>query len=387
MFNDLPKWLERLQKNSASSSLEKAIHGDRLTPVEIAKLIEETPFYALSAAADFMARTEKRNRGSFTVNIYLTYTNVCTTSCSFCAFYSPPGSPNAYVIQPKRLAEVAKKAEENGIMEIHMVGGNNPDLPFDYYEKLISSIKERTKKVTLKAFTAEEIWFIAKNTGQKTREVLERFKELGLDSLSGGGAEVLDEEVQKIIAPKKVSPEEYLRIHEEAHKVGIKSNVTLMYGHIEDPINVARHLYRVRSIENRSPGFISFIPVRFNPGNTPLGRSDLYKRKAKVGGKYDLRIIASSRLALLGAIDNIVAYWVAMGEKLAQAALNNGANDLGGTFYQEAVISATGSFKAGKRPDELAFMMAQAGWEPWLRNTFYNYINRINPIRVPWMDI
>ncbi len=384
---DPPRWLVKLVDAEGSRALEKAIHGDRLEPPEIAELIADTPFHALAAAADYYARRVKGGRGSFTVNIYLAYTNICITACSFCAFYKPPGKPGAFTRSPRELALAVKKAvEEHGVVEVHMVGGNNPELPFSYYEELISSIKEAAPKTVLKAFTAEEIWFIAKQTGQSTREVLERFQELGLDALSGGGIEILDESIQERIAPKKVPPEEYLRVHEEAHRIGLRSNVILMYGHIEDPIHVARHLYRVRMLEEKAPGFISLIPVRFNPGDTPLGKSRLYREKARLDGQYDLRIIAAARLALLGAVDNIVAYWVSMGDKLAQAALGHGANDVGGTFYKEAVISAArGGVGGGKSPRELAFMLSQAGWEPWVRDTFYNYLRRVEPPKLPWM--
>ncbi|OWJ54991.1 radical SAM protein [Pyrodictium delaneyi] len=382
-----PRWLERLAVEAGSPALEKAIHGDRLEPPAIEELLVKTPFHALAAAADYYARLAKQGRGSFIVNLYLTYTNVCETRCSFCAFYRVPSSPEAYTREPRELAEAARRAvEEYGVREIHLVGGNNPELPFSYYEELVSSIKQAAPNAVLKAFTAEEIWFIARATGQRVREVLERLHELGLDALSGGGTEVLDEELQRFIAPRKIPPEEYLRVHEEAHRLGIRSNVILMYGHVEEPISVARHLYRVKMLEERAPGFISFIPVRFNPGDTPLGRSRLYRERARLDGQYDLRIIATARLVLLGAIDNIVAYWVSMGDKLAQAALAHGANDLGGTFYREAVISAAGGGPGGKEPAELAYMLRQAGWTPWMRDTFYNYLEKVDVAELPWLQ-
>ncbi|KSW10729.1 hypothetical protein CF15_08065 [Pyrodictium occultum] len=381
-----PRWLERLAQEEGSPALEKAIHGDRLEPPEIEELVAKTPLHALAAAADYYARRLKRGRGSFTKNLYITYTNVCVTRCSFCAFYRLPGSPEAYTRSPGEIAgAVRRAAEELGIVEVHMVGGNNPELPFSYYEELVSSVKRAAPRVALKAFTAEEILFIARSTGHRVREVLERLRELGLDALSGGGAEILDEGVQRLIAPLKPGPEEYLRVHEEAHRLGIRSNVIMMYGHVEEPIHVARHIYRVRLLEEKAPGFISFIPVRFNPGSTPLGRSRLYRERARLDGQYDLRIVAAARLALLGAVDNIVAYWVSMGDKLAQAALAHGANDLGGTFYREAVITAAGGGPGGKEPGELAYMLRQAGWEPWLRDTFYNYLERVNTLELPWL--
>jgi len=382
-----PKWLEKLVNTYGLGVVEKSIHGERLEPPEIEKLITETPLHVLAAAADHYARVLKHGKGSFTVNVYVTYTNVCVTACSFCAFYRPPGHREAYTRSPEEVAQIVREASQGRrILEVHMVGGNNPGLGLDYYLELIRAVKRAAPGARLKAFTAEEIWFIARITGHSVREVLEEFKGSGLDALSGGGAEILDEQVEKLIAPKKISPEEYLRVHEEAHRLGIRSNVIMMYGHVEDPIHVARHIYRVRRLEEKAPGFISFIPVRFNPGNTALGRTRLYREKARLDGEYDLRIIAAARLALLGAIDNIVAYWVSMGDKLAQAALSHGANDLGGTFYNEAVIAATrGRVTGGKKPEELAFMLRQAGWAPWVRDTFYNYLEPVNGYNPPWL--
>lgn len=387
MVDSPPRWLERLVEETGCTALEKSIHGDPLEPPEIERLITKAPFHVLAAAADYYARKTRGNRGSFTINLYVTYTNVCVTACSFCAFYRPPGHPEAYTRSPREVARIVKEAaERHRILEVHMVGGNNPELSLDYYTRLIKLVKEAAPGARLKAFTAEEIWFIARNTGHSVREVLETFRDLGLDALSGGGTEILDEGVEKLIAPRKISPEEYLRVHEEAHRLGVRSNVIMMYGHIEDPIHVARHIYRVRRLEEKAPGFISFIPVRFNPGNTALGKTRLYREKARLDGEYDLRIVAAARLALLGRIDNIVAYWVSMGDKLAQAALSHGANDLGGTFYNEAVISATrGRSTGGKEPRELAYMLLQAGWQPWVRDTFYNYLWRPEPFNTPWL--
>ena len=343
MFNP-PHWLEEL--SGESKALEKAIHGDKLSINEIADLIQ-SPFHALTAAADYFARSIKGNRGSFIRNIYLTYTNICVTNCTFCAFYARPGSERGYVLEPRRLALMVEKAwREMGIKEVHMVGGNNPNLEFSYYEELIKSIKQAAPNISLKAFTAEEIWFISKVTGNSVREVLERFKELGLNAMPGGGTEILDEEIQRKIAPLKASPEDYLSVQEEAHRLGIKTNSIMMYGHIEEPIHVAKHIAKLIELQKRAPGLVSFIPVRFNPGNT--------------------------QLAMLGLVDNIVAYWVSMGDKLAQAALAHGANDLGGTFYNEAVISAaSGKEAAGKRAGELIYMLRSAGWDPYERDTIY----------------
>jgi len=386
---ELPYWLKKLVELLGYKELEKIVYGERLEPPEIEKLLTQTPLHVLGAIADYYARLVKNNIGSYVVNIYISYTNICSTACSFCAFYNPLGRNGGYVRSPEEIAKTVKWAwRQYRIREVHLVGGNNPDLDFDYYEKLIKAIKNAAPKVVLKGFTAEEIAFMSRVFGERIRSILERFKELGLDALSGGGAEILDEEVHKIIAPKKPGPDEYLRVHEEAHKLGIKSNVTIMYGHIEKPINVARHLYRVARLEEKSPGFISFILVRFNPGNTPLAKTRLYRERVRKDGVYDARITATARLVLLGKINNIVSYWVALGDKLAQALLTFGANDLGGTFYNESVISVVKTGKGlGKTPEELEYMLMLAGWTPAERDTFYNYYGRRGcNLQLPWLN-
>ncbi len=384
-----PRWLERLAAESGSAALEKAVHGDALEPPAIAELVAETPLHALAAAADYYARTVKRGVGSYTVNLYLTYTNVCVTACSFCAFYRPPGSRGAYTRSPGELAAVARLAWERlGVREIHVVGGNNPELGLDYYVELVRRLREAAPGAVLKMFTAEEIIFISKTSGEPVSRVLLELREAGLQALPGGGIEVLDPQVQRLIAPRKAPPGEWLRVHEEAHRLGIRSNAIMMYGHVEEPIHVARHLYELARLEERAPGLVSFIPVRFSPGNTALGRTRLYRERARRDAVYDLRIIAAARLALLGRVDNIVSYWVSLGDKLAVAGLMHGANDLGGTFYNEAVIGASrGKPTAGKSPGELVYMLLQAGWRPAERDTFYRYHPPARPVasNTPWL--
>ncbi len=382
-----PRWLEKLVLRHEHSKLDKAIYGEKLEPPEIDSLFREADFHVLTLAADYYARKIKNNRGSFVVNLYVSYTNICTTSCSFCAFYEQPTSPRSYVRSIDEITSIARNVyEKKGIREIHVVGGNNPSIPYDYYLELVSKLRSISPNLVLKMFTAEEVWFISKNFGISTEKILEDLKERGLNVLSGGGTEILDDEIQLKIAPKKLSPQEYLRIHEEAHKLGIKSNVIMMYGHIEEPINIARHLYRIRMLEEKAPGFISLVLVRYNPGQTPLSKTPLYRSKQYRYGVYDLRIVAVSRLVLLNYIDNIVAYWVAMGKKLAQAALEHGANDLGGTFYNETVISSAKGSREYTTPEELSFMLRTARWIPYERDTYYNYFPVKKTISLPWME-
>ncbi|MCE4601699.1 MAG: radical SAM protein [Desulfurococcales archaeon] len=385
-----PRWLEDLASEAGVIGLERAIHGDDLSIRDVEEMLREAPLHVLAAAADYYARKVKNGVGSYIVNLYLAYTNVCVTRCTFCDFYVPPERRSkGYLHPPERLGKVAGLAYNRlGVREIHMVGGNDPELPMEYYEEAVKRIKEAAPGAVLKAFTAEEIGFIAKATGNSVREVLDRLIAAGLDAMPGGGAEILSEDVRRRIAPLKISSDEFLEIHRIAHKMGLKSNITMLYAHIEDPVHVAEHIVRVRKLQEETGGFISFIPLRFNPGKTPLSRHPDYRKRGDRGGLYDLRIVAVARLALLGRIDNIMAYWISMGEKLAQAALSHGANDIGGTFYNESVISKASRLekRKGMKPSRLAYHLTVAGWKAMERDTFYNYYQLRGEVpRHPWM--
>ena len=387
---EVPSWLSRLIEFSGVRGLERAIYMEDLSPSDVVEILVDTPFDLLAASADYYARTVKGNVGSYIVNLYLAYTNICVTRCTFCNFYVPPERRSeGYQYTPDRLGHIAGVAYRRlGIREVHIVGGNDPELPLEYYEDVVRSIKASAPGVIVKAFTAEEIGFIAKATGNSVREVLSRLMDAGLDALPGGGAEVLSDDVRRRIAPLKISSSEFLDIHRIAHSLGLRSNITMLYAHIEEPRHIAEHLLRVRRLQEETGGFISFIPLRFNPGNTPLSRHPMYRKLGDRGGLYDLRIIAVSRLVLLGRIDNIMAYWVSMGEKLAQAALSHGANDIGGTFYNESVISRASSVskRKGMKPSRLLFHLEAAGWRAMERDTFYRYYHpRAERIEYPWL--
>ena len=378
-----PRWLSRLVEAAGCRALEKAVYMDPLTAGDVARLLVEAPFHALSAAADAAARMVKMGVGSYTVNAYVAYSNVCVTACSFCSFYRPRGHREAYTLSPGEAAGlVARLHRRHMLREVHIVGGNNPDLPLEYYTGLVRAVAEAAPGAVVKAFTAEEIDFISRTHRVSIRELLLRLRGAGLSALTGGGAEILSPRVHRLLAPRKTPPERWLRVHEEAHRLGIRSNATIVYGHVEEPPEVGEHLVSLRRLQERTGGFVSLILVRYNPLGNPLGRSRLYRGSANTSGVYDLRLTAAARLALLGAIDNIVAYWVSMGPQLAEAALAHGANDLGGTFYMENVVTParTGERRTqGRRPEELALALLEAGWRPAERDTFYNYY----PPRLP----
>lgn len=382
----LPAWAAEAAAEHGLKGLERIAHGEEPSVDELVELLVDAPLPLLAAAADAAARRVKRGVGSYTVNAYIAYTNICVTGCSFCSFYRAPGMPGGYTLEPRRVAALVRALDERyGLREVHIVGGNNPELPLDYYVELLRAVRKAAPGAVVKAFTAEEIAFLSRVHGESVESILRLFMENGLQALTGGGAEILDPGVQRLIAPRKIGPEEWLRVHRTAHRLGLASNATMMYGHVEEPRHVAAHLLRLRRLALESGGrLISFIPVRFNPGGSALARTRLYRERVRESGQYDLRVVALARLALLGAVDNVVAYWVSMGWQLATAALAYGANDLGGTFYRELVITPAatmGRAKAsgGVDPERLALALMEAGWRPAERDTFY----RLHPPRLP----
>ena len=246
-------------------------------------------------------------------------------------------------------------------------------MPLEYYENMMRIIKKSHPDLNIKALTAEEIFFIARLTHNSVKEVLSRLKAAGLDSMPGGGAELFHPEIRDKIVRGKCSGQEWLDTIEQAHNLGIKSNSTMLFGHVEKPEHIVDHLIKLREVQKRTKGFITFIPLKFSLENTELEQKGLVTSES--ASTYDLRVIALSRLMLAGCLDNISVYWVALGKKLAQVALSHGGNDLVGTAFSEEIYRA-----AGKGADssvlELANMVKQIGRQPAQRDTFFNILQK-----------
>ncbi len=358
--------------------VERVVNGEEPSVALVERVLREAPLHELVEAADWLRRVAVGDRGSYVANVYIAYTNVCVARCPICNFYAKsPGE--AYTLSPGEVEAVAARfRREKGVTEAHVTGGLDPRLTPDYYAEIVSRLKRLG--LTVKAFTAEEIDFVARTHGESVETLLAELREAGLDAMPGGGAEVLSKRVRGIVAPAKMSVERYLEVHRVAHRLGIKSNVTMLYGHVEEPAEVARHLLLVRRLQRETGGLISFIPLRWNPGGTALARDPRYRRviEEKATPLYDLRIVAVSRITLYPLVRHIVAYWVAMGVELASIALRAGADDLGGTFYNEHVVAAArGEGRTrGLDPEQLEFIIAQAGLEPCERDTFYRCLGR-----------
>ncbi|ALU11452.1 hypothetical protein EYM_01165 [Ignicoccus islandicus DSM 13165] len=335
---------------------------------------EELWYYDLH---DLMRMAEERRRKSvgdvvtFVANYNVNFTNVCTFRCPLCAFYRERNSRDAYFLSIERILREVAEAYALGATEIHIVGGLVPELTIEYFEELFREIKRRWRKLTIKALTATEISYIAKVNRSSVKEVLERLREAGLDAMPGGGAEILNDEVLKVIAPAKRASE-WLRVIETAHELGIRTNATMLYGHVEKPRHIVEHILKVRRLQERTGGFLTFIPLKFKPWNTKLYEEGLVRDE--VSAIYDAKVIAISRILLHGFIDNISVYWVAYGKKYASALLAFGGSDLVGTAFSEKIFNSASPHDSYASLDELAHYARTSGRVPAQRDTFFNVI-------------
>jgi len=358
---------------SGSEALDKALSGEELSIKDGLELMEYDNLHVLGAVADNVRQKLVGNKVSFTASYYMNYTNVCAASCQMCAFYRKEGDEDAYTLTPEQIEQRVGIAKQMGATEVHIVGGFHPTLSMDYYENMMKLIKKNHPELKIKALTAAEIFFLSKLTKNSTKEILSRLKNAGLDSMPGGGAELFHPEIRPKIARGKCTGQEWLSTIEEAHNLGIKSNVTMLYGHIEKPEHVIDHLIKIRELQKKTGGFITLIPLKFSLDNTELEKEHLVNNECS--SVYDLKITAVSRLMLANVLNNISVYWVAYGKKLAQVALSNGGSDLVGTAFSEEVYRAAGKPTASSI-QELEIMVKEIGREPIQRDTFFNVIKK-----------
>jgi len=355
-----------------SKALERAIGGDELSFKDGMDLMNFENFHMLGAVADISRKKLVGDTVTFASSYYMNYTNVCAASCQMCAFYRKGDEDDAYTLTPEQIETRVSAAKDMGATEVHIVGGFHPNLQLDYYEDMMKIIKKNHSELNIKAFTAAEIFYLSKLTKNSIKEILSRLKDAGLDSMPGGGAELFHPDIRNKIVRGKCTGQEWLDTIEQAHNLGIKSNVTMLYGHIEKPEHVIDHLIKIRELQKKTGGFITFIPLKFSLDNTELEKEHLVTNESS--SVYDLKVIALSRLMLANVLNNISVYWVAYGKKLAQVALSNGGNDLVGTAFSEEIYRA-----AGKETDssvlELANLVKEIGRKPAQRDTFFNTIS------------
>jgi len=338
------------------------------------KTIEELFAWSVHELGERADSINRRNGSivTFVVNRHINYTNICVSRCPLCAFYRDAGESDAYLMSVEQVLENVVDAVALGATELHIVGSLNPETNLEYFEEIFGQIKRRIPHVIIKALTATEIHFLSHVERMSVEEVLSRLKDAGLQALPGGGAEILDDAIREVICPNKVRADEWLRIMAIAHSLGIKSNATMLFGHIETPKNRAVHLYQLWKLQERTGSFVSFIPLLFYPENTELETLGLVKETMN---PIDiLKTIAISRIVLQN-FRSIRAYWVSLGEKLAQVALNYGANDLDGTIMEERITHAAGAKTPLIMPtDRILGLVKGVNKIPAERDTFYNIL-------------
>lgn len=345
-------------------ALEKAFAGERLSQDEGLALLEEAPLLDLGAAADG-ARERRHPDGiaTYIVDRNINYTNVCVARCAFCAFYRRPGDPEGYVLPIEAVLQKIRETEELGGTGILLQGGHHPTLPFSYYEEMLGAIRRAFPAIHIHAFSPPELTFFAKRFGLPLREVVARLKAAGLMSIPGGGAEILSDAVREDMAGGKASVDEWLEVMREAHRQGMRTTATMMFGSIESPRDILVHLSHLRDLQDHTGGFTAFIPWTFQPGpDTPLQESPA------TGVDY-LRVVALSRL-FLDNFDNVQASWVTQGLKMGQVALRFGANDMGSIMIEENVVASAGC-RNRTNEEELRRLITDAGFTPRKRRTLY----------------
>lgn len=363
--------LEQLIKQS--KALEKIVSCEELSYNDGLELMNYDNIHMLGAVADRIRRNLVGDTVTFAASYYMNYTNVCAASCQMCAFYRKGDEEDAYTLTPEQIEKRVATAKEMGATEVHIVGGFHPKLPLDYYENMMRAIKSKHPELNIKAFTAAEIFYLSKLTKNSVKEILSRLKDAGLDSMPGGGAELFHPDIRQKIVRGKCSGDEWLDTIRQAHELGIKSNVTMLYGHIEKPEHIVDHLIKVRELQKKTGGFLTFIPLKFSLDNTELEHENSVKYECS--SVYDIRIIALSRLMLANVLNNISVYWVAYGKKLAQVALANGGSDLVGTAFSEEIYRAAGK-PTNSSVQELANMVKEIGREPAQRNTHFKILKK-----------
>ena len=340
--------------------------GRRIGPDEAWALYEEAGCHELG----LLAHRRRLSRHpepvvTYVVDRNINYSNVCACGCRFCAFFRPPGHPEGYVLSRADLAQKIEETLSLGGTQILMQGGHHPDLPLSFYEDMLRFIKERYP-IHIHAFSPPEIVYFARLEGLDAAAVIARLRAAGLDSIPGGGAEILVDEVRRRVSPNKCSAGEWLGVMEEAHRQGLRTTATMMFGHEEEPRHRLDHLFALRELQDRTGGFTAFIPWAFQPRNTAI------PRLPETAVSY-LRLLALSRL-VLDNFDNIQASWVTMGPKVAQTALLFGANDFGSTMIEENVVAAAGvHFRLSA--DEIRRIIRSAGFEPRQRTMAYEWID------------
>ena len=350
--------------------LEKVGAGVRLSYDDGVALYRTSDLLALGYLANLVRERLHGDVTYFNVNRHINPTDVCVASCRLCAFGKRAKDPKAYTMSLDQVWHVAGEGWTEAVTEFHIVGGLHPELTLDWYCEMLRGLKQRFPQVHLKAFTMVEIGYLAQRSKISVQEVLERLRDAGMDSLPGGGAEIFCDRVRRVICDHKITGEEWLETARTAHRLGLHSNCTMLYGHIETDEDRVDHLLKLRALQDETQGFVTFIPLAFHPDNTPL------EHIPKTTGFLDIKNIAVARL-MLDNIPHIKAYWIMMTPKIAQIALRFGADDIDGTVVEEKIYHDAGATTSQSlRRTELLRLIREAGREPMERDTLYRPVTR-----------
>ncbi|MCB9451262.1 MAG: aminofutalosine synthase MqnE [Anaerolineaceae bacterium] len=350
---------------------EKVNAGERLSFDEGVWLFEQRDVIQIGKLAQVVRRRLHGDKVYFNKNRHINPTNVCAFHCNFCSFArTAEKMEGAYTFMPEQIPDKVRGAVEAGVREFHIVGGLHPELGFDYYLDILRTLKREFPDIHIKAFTAVEIDFFKDLTHQTHEQVLQQLIEAGLDSMPGGGAEIFHWDVRRKICPEKANMETWLAVHDTAHHLGLKTNATMLYGHIEKPEHRVHHLVALREQQDKSGGFQTFIGLAFHPEENNLGRR---LNRQWTTGVDDIKTLAISRL-MLDNFSNIKAYWVMLTPELAQVALSFGANDMDGTIIEEHIYQDAGARKQAMTVEQLKNFIRSAGYTPVERDTVYNEI-------------
>ncbi|MGF9714820.1 MULTISPECIES: aminofutalosine synthase MqnE [Paenibacillus] len=352
---------------------EKVEHGERLSLEEGVYLYESDDLLAIGQMANKVNLRKNGKKVYFVDNMSLYFTNVCEEHCAFCHFRRDEGQEGAYTLTPEQMFEYIDQHIHPGLREFHITGGHNPNVPFQYYVDSIRALKERYPNVTIKAHTAAEIEFFSRLSGLSYKEVLQTLIDAGLDTMPGGGAEILSERYRKKMhLVDKASTEQWLEVHRTAHQLGMKTHATMLFGSIETYEERIRHLIYLRELQDETGGFMVFIPNAVQPASVNAGL------KKRVSAYDNLKTIAISRL-MLDNIQHVKAYFINLGTQLTQLAFTFGASDAHGTIIQERISHSAGALSPeGMTRDELVWLIKGAGRIPVERDTFYNEIKVYN---------
>ncbi|MFH1076827.1 MAG: aminofutalosine synthase MqnE [Pseudomonadota bacterium] len=354
-----------IKESGLEDIYENIEEGERLSFEQGVRLYRSNNILALGSLANIVREKKNKNKAYYIHNQHLNYSNICINQCKFCAFGKEKNDPSAYVMSIEEIADKIKERIKEPVSEVHIVGGLNPDLPFNYYINMLKAIKQIRPQIHIQAFTIVEIAHLANIAGKPIALIIEQLKEAGLGSIPGGGAEVFSARIRERLCPKKLSPDSWIEIAKKIHRMGLRSNATMLYGHIETFEECLEHLITLRAAQDETGGFLAFIPLAFHPKNTALDNL------SQTTGFHDLKQIAIARL-MLDNFDHIKAYWVMVGTSLAQTALWFGADDIDGTVIEEKITHmAGGETSQALTREELKRLIREADREPVERDTLY----------------